>query len=92
MIALVFIGSSFWGIGVGLLFLYLLERDARLVVHRGSRWPLTRWLRPLVAAMLVFAPAFIHGVAIMGSLFGFITGRTVFLAYWTRVTKGRGTS
>lgn len=92
MTVFVLIGSSLWGIGIGLSFLYLLERDARLVVHGRSRWPLTRWLRPLAAAILVFAPAFVDGIAMIGSLFGFIVGRTVFLAYWTRSTKDRSTS
>lgn len=92
MTVFVLIGSLLWGIGVSLLFLSLLERDARLVVHGQSRWPLTRWMRPLAAAILVFAPAFLDGSAMVGSLFGFIVGRTVFLAYWTRTTKGRSTS
>ena len=92
MTAFVLMGSLSWGIGIGLLFLYLVERDARLVVHAQARWPFIRWFRPLAVAVLVFAPAFFDGIATMGSLVGFIVGRTLFLACWTRTTKRKSPS
>ena len=92
MMVLALVGSLSWGVGTSLLFLYLVERDVRLVVDGRCRWPLTRWLRPLVAAILVFAPAFLDSIAILGSLLGFILGKTIFLTHWTRTTKGRSTS
>lgn len=89
MTVLHFAGGFLWGIGAGLLFLWLVERDARLVVDGRSRWPLTRWLRPLIAALLLFAPASLHGVAIIASLLGFVFSRTLYLARRTRTANAR---